>query len=100
MLTLVKPEIFVVSRSVQKYEVGQRVFYKALFNNPGHYRPEDKLPGTIICAFLNGSLGWTYRVELDMTWNDRVAAHGQKIIVGNIRGGSLFPIKELFVVEE
>ena len=72
-----------------KYEfgVGERVFFTTIFNNPGQYKPGDKMAGTLIAVC--GQSEPSYRIELDMVWSDRVHAKGQKIIVGNISSRSI-----------
>ena len=78
--------------SIERYEAGDRVLYTALFNNPGHERPEDKIPGTVISVFGEPPV---YRIELDTVWSERMLyAHGKKIIVGNVRGRSISRLKE------
>lgn len=73
--------------SVERHEEGDRVLYTALFNNPGHERPGDKIPGTVISVFGEPPV---YRIELDTVWNERMLyAHGKKIIVGNVGGRSV-----------
>ena len=72
-----------------KYEVGRRVIYKTLFNNPGNYEPGEELPGTVI-AVLNNAGQPIYRIELDRVWSactDDV--RGKKILVGNVMEGSI-----------
>ncbi len=70
----------------ERFGVDDRVLYTALFNNPGHEKPGDKIPGTVIVVFGEPPV---YRLVLDTAWNDRVHAHGKKIVVGNVRGRSV-----------
>ena len=66
------------------YKVEQPVIFKAPVNNPGQYKDGDKIPGTVLSVFLNGSR-WTYRIQLDLVYNEKVPGHvGQPIIVGNV----------------
>lgn len=67
----------------QMYKVGDRVMYKALFNNPGHYGPGEMLLGEVVCRYLNGDQ-YMYKIRLDKRWSERVAACGEHIVVGNI----------------
>ena len=81
-----------LSRKQYVYKVGDRVLYTALVNNPGHYKPGEKLSGTVINAFRNPE-ALTYRIELDMTWNERVPdTCGRKIVVGNVTAWSMSSI--------
>lgn len=48
------------------------------------------LAGEVVCRYKNGE-GFTYRIKLDMKWNDRVAACGESIVIGNVQVGRLFP---------
>jgi hypothetical protein len=80
----------VVTATERVYEVGDRVVYKVQFNNPGHYKPDDMLPGEVICRYKNGD-GFTYRIKLDIRWSDRVSTCGEPIIAGNINAGRIFP---------
>ncbi len=74
--------------SIERYEAGDRVLYTALFNNPGHEKPGDKIPGTVIS--VSGKTP-VYRIELDAVWGERMLyAHGKKIIVGNVSWRSVF----------
>src|SRR3989344_2128392 len=77
-----------------KYAVGERVIFTALFNSPGHMKPDDGVPGIVITVFRNGELPeYVYRLELDMVWNERVPILcGKKIIVGNIRERQISPL--------
>ncbi len=77
--------------SSKKFEVGDRVYYRAVVNNPGHYKPDELVPGEIIHRFMNGG-EYTYRIRLDLKWTDRVAACGQPIVVGNVSAGRIIPI--------
>ncbi len=78
--------------SIERYGEGDRVLYTALFNNPGHERPGDKIPGTVISVFGEPPV---YRIELDTVWSKRMLyAHGKKIIVGNVRERSVSRLKE------
>ncbi len=73
--------------SRERYGEGDRVLYTALFNNPGHEKPGDKIPGTVIS--VSGKTP-VYRIELDTVWSERMLyAQGKKIIVGNVRGRSV-----------
>lgn len=74
--------------------VGDRVLFKSLFNNPGNWGPGDEIAGTVITVFNDTQR--VYRVELDAVWSNRVSSHshGKKIVVGNVREGSLFPLTE------
>ncbi len=75
----------------ERYGVSDRVLYMALFNNPGHERPGDKIPGTVISVFGEPPV---YRIELDTAWSKRMLyAHGKKIIVGNVRGRAVSRLK-------
>ena len=69
------------------YAVGERVLWKALFNNGGHrrnYYEGEVLTGTVIATFKNGG-HMTYRVELDRVWVERAdCLLGKKIVVGNV----------------
>ncbi len=77
---------------MEKYRAGDRVLFTALFNNPGHEKPGDKIPGTVISVFGEPPV---YRIELDAVWNERMThVHGKKIIVGNVRGRSVSRLKE------
>jgi hypothetical protein len=77
--------------SIERHGVGDRVLYTALFNNPGHERPGDKIPGTVISVFGEPPV---YRIELDAVWNEGMLyAKGKKIIVGNVRGRSASRLK-------
>ena len=77
--------------SIERFGEGDRVLYTALFNNPGHEKPGDKIPGTVISVFGEPPV---YRIELDTAWNERmIYAHGNKIIVGNVRGQSVSRLK-------
>ncbi len=76
---------------IERCEVGDKVLYTALFNNPGHERPGDKIPGTVISVFGKPPV---YRIELDVAWNERMLyARGKKIIVGNVRERSVSRLK-------
>ena len=71
----------------ERYEKGSRVLYTALFNNPGHEKPGDKIPGIVIAVFGKSPV---YRIELDTVWGERMTrVHGEKIVVGNVSGRSL-----------
>jgi hypothetical protein len=85
----------VTGKAKEIYEVGERVALVPLFNNPGHYKDGDKVPGTVIHRFWNGR-GITYRVRLDVVWNERSLGQpcGQKIIAGNIGARELLPLVE------
>ena len=67
------------------YEVGDRVLFVVLVNDPGYMKPGDKISGTIISVFEACGMR-IYRIELDMRWD--VERHprekGAKIIVGNL----------------
>lgn len=66
------------------FAVKDRVLYTALVNNPGHYKPGEKIPGTVVAVFGQSAI---YRIELDRLWNERVIhSVGKKIIVGNVSG--------------
>jgi hypothetical protein len=75
------------------HEVGKRVRWKALVNEPQHYAPDEFLHGVIINRFWNGKLGFTYRIRLDMVWDKAGSwCPGQHIVVGNVTTGSIFPL--------
>ena len=77
--------------SVERCGVDDRVLYTALFNNPGHERPGDKIPGTVISVSGEPPV---YRIELDTVWSERMFyACGKKIIAGNVRGRSVSRLK-------
>ena len=81
-----------VTVPIERYGVGDRVLYTALFNNPGHEKPGDKIPGTVISVFGEPPV---YRIELDTAWSERMLyAHGKKIIVGNVSWRSVSRLKE------
>lgn len=73
-----------------EYAVGERVAWRARVNNPHHYRPGEKVAGTVIAVFENGGRP-AYRIELDIAWNATAPDMplGRRIVVGNVRGGSL-----------
>ncbi len=82
-----------VAGTVFVHEVGKRISWKAHVNQPRHYAPDELLSGVIITRFLNGKLGFTYRIRLDMVWDE--AGHwcpGQHMVVGNIPSSSIFPL--------
>ena len=73
----------------EEYEVGDRVLFRASVNNPQHQAPGEKVRGTVIARFRN-PLELTYRIKLDIVWNDDVpVVKGKNIIVGNISWISL-----------
>ena len=80
----------ITATTERSFEVGERVVYKVQFNNPGHYRPDDMLPGEVISRYETGR-GAIYRIRLDMKWNDRVRGHGAPIILGNVPAARIFP---------
>jgi hypothetical protein len=67
------------------YDIGERVIFIPYINNSGQYAPGDKLAGTVIARFMNGT-SLTYRLRLDLVYNDRAGSNrsGNPIIVGNI----------------
>jgi hypothetical protein len=70
--------------------VGDRILYTALFNNPGHEKPGEKIPGMVITVFGEPPV---YRIELDTVWKERmIYASGKKIVVGNVRIRQLSPL--------
>jgi hypothetical protein len=72
-----------------EFYVGEKVLYKAEFNNPGNYAPDEMLSGTVINKFWNYDT-WTYRIELDHVWQRILDGRlGQKIVVGNIHGARM-----------
>lgn len=88
-LELVTEETRAESR---EFEVGQKVYYKAHFNNPGNYAPDEMLSGIVIEKFRGGD-NYIYRIELDRTWQRTHKSQlGQKIIIGNIYSGRILPL--------
>ena len=66
------------------FDVGERVLWTVLVNNPGHHKPGDKILETIIGTYSGPPV---YRIELDQVWNERMKdVSGQKIIASNVRG--------------
>ena len=96
MTTLTTNSTVLVGEPRRHYEVGQRVLWTALHNNPWHYRDGAKIPGTVIAAFKNGTEQHpflTYRLQLDVVWNEKAKSKpfGKQIVVGNISGNQLLP---------
>jgi hypothetical protein len=82
--------------SEELYAIGDRVLWTVLVNNPSHYKPGDKIPGTIIAA--SGTPPF-YRIQLDVVWNEQmVHAGGKPIVVGNISGRQLSSEKPKLVM--
>lgn len=76
----------------KRHSVKDRVLCKVLFNNPGHHKPGDKIPGTVIAVF--GEIP-VYRVELDTVWAERMDySRGKKIVMGNVTGGAVSRLDE------
>ena len=67
------------------YKIGDRVFFVAIFNDPGYMKPGDKIPGTIISVFEAAGIR-IHRIELDIRWSRRRHPQydGRKMVVGNI----------------
>jgi hypothetical protein len=77
---------------IAMYEVGWRVLWKVKVNQPDHYAPDQLLPGEIITRFMNGKLGFTYRIRLDILWGKSIeGCGGKRIVVGNVSESSIFP---------
>jgi len=77
----------------EKYEVEERVLWTTHLDMSGYHIAGDKLSGTVITVFRNGS-GWTHRLRLDIHWLPRTSCVkvGEPIIVGNISGSALQPL--------
>lgn len=73
-----------------KYEVGEKVIWKALQRNGHNYFPDEMIEGTVIAAFENGPR-FTYRIELERVWVEcSDCLKGRKIVVGNITANQIY----------
>ena len=77
---------------MDRYEVGQRVFWIARVNSPGYYGLYERLSGEIINVFNDPPI---YRIKLDIVWDEKISdksLHGKRIIVGNVMNNEISPI--------